>query len=1044
MSYTEEGLNAARWCWKCLWQGPDQGSYAKVRLLDALQLSKQEGGLSGWLFTSLTDGTVKSKARQNWTSAKVTARCSGGTRTEEDGSTTTLMKAHVGLASNGAMQWRDLTSNAVLNLVTGGADGAIVCLAPVTGSHSFAEVVFEREAGAPAAKVTTFTMYNGSTLIEENHRKGLNYPTHSKVAGVPVPKEGERGKEEPTGGLPQHKLVCLSKEIVQQTKVFILDLVKQLESRGRVRLTRLSVVVLLEANPLDDEKVVWLHHCREASFNFRGSGGGGGGGGGDEEQNRQERQERRSNAGMSDLTHRTDASQAGAPRMSRCLGDFCAYDETDGSGGDGGRGGSSVADDSGDLKTEVRKALRRHHPDDKVAAELAQAQEAQAEEMKRMGARGDEGDEAATSTAAAQPATRTVPFKAIALARHEMSNFELEGRSTYDKSCMGAWTEELFYWWSRHGRAHSKVGGGALPASSAHFIGQSIAGVRPSSGDERVAMAERKFQANNGLDAASLASASKAAKAKTEAEAAAWQGQGQGHGGGRRPSHSSASLAHSTDDSHLLSASHGLGGSSGGGGGGSETGEANEILFDLQENHFTGYSKRSMGQVSWFYSGAKVCERCYSVYRDLDRRREASQLALLRKQRKAAQAGLNETLQGKEIERRIFEQRRFASRMSRNLRPAVGGEDEAKGLASHQHHGSSSSSVLVGAPKGVLPPLPWQLRDEQKRAEYESGSFGPAFVRNIRTKAQQMAALVQQDRLMERVRAKNRHLGAGGARLGGQLDQDSLSLAEEEASLAPDFDWRQVTGADRLEEQRRDQARQQAAQRKVIGGLGENRPKPKSKDFDPERLMHGWQRDMEKWREHLRAEHGENYNHTGLAAQNEAGRSLKEKNRAVHEQRTQRLAEKGLSSHHNNHHQATAFAPPGGGGGGAHTHFAMGGSTISQLTLDQSMYDPRDGALQGQGSVDSLSGLDDDEWIRRVIGKPKNAIDVAPKPARTVSFGPNAPNVSTKADFTLQVDKGQSHIHSHRAGVQLEDDDEDDDEDDEGEGIGWSPFVIPG
>jgi hypothetical protein len=891
--------------------------------------------------------------------------------------------------------------------------------------------VYEREPSAPAAKVTTFTMYNGSTLIEENHRKGLNYPAHSKVAGVPVPKEGERGKEEATGGLPQHKLVCLSKEIAQQTKVFILDLVKQLESRGRVRLSRLSVVVVLEANPLDDEKTVWLHHCRVASFNFRG---GVGGVGGEEEQQRQERHERRSNTGVSDITHRTDASQAGAPRFSRCLGDFCAYDEMGDSGGDGGRSAASVADESGDLKTEVRRALRRHHPDDKASAELAQAQKATIEEIRRMGARGDEDDEAATSTAAAsQPATRTVPFKAIALARHEMSSFEHEGRTTYDKSCMGAWTEGLFYWWSRHGRALSKVGGGALPASSAHFIGQSLAGVRPSSGDGRVAVAERKFQANNGLDAASLMSASKAAKAKTDAEAAAWLGGGGGGGGGRGASlSSSASLAHSADDSQLLSASHGLGG-----GGGSETGEANEILFDLQENHFTGYSKRSMGQVSWFYSGAKVCDRCYSVYRDLDRRREASQLALLRRQRKAAQVGLNETLQGKEIERRIFEQRRFASRMSRNLRPAAGGEDEANKTRSSQHN-HPGGGVLVGAPKGVLPPLPWQLRDEQKRAEYESGSFGPAFVRNIRTKAQQMAALVQQDRLLERVRAKNRQHIGGAARLGGQLDQDSLSLAEEEATLAPDFDWRQVTGADRLEEQRREQTRQQAAQRKVLGGLGENRPKPKSKDFDPDRLKHGWQRDMEKLRENLRAEHGENYNHTGLAAQNEAGRTLREKNRLVQEQRTQRLAEKGLASHH----QAADFAS--GGGGGLHNQLAMGGSTISQLTLDQSMYDPRDGAVQGQGSVDSLSGLADDEWIRRVIGKPKNAIDVAPKPTRTVSFGPNASNVaSNKADFTLQVDNGQSQIRSHRAGVQLEDDDDDDDDDDEGEGIGWSPFVIP-
>ena len=1078
--YTQTGVEAALWAWGLLWQ-PEQSSYARVRLLDALLLSRSEG-LQGWLFTSLTDGSVKSKSRQNWTLDQVVSRCSAGTRqNDSDGSLTTLFKAHVGIVGKGqgSGKWKDVSAGMLQDLLRGGADGAIVSFAHLAGSASFVEVQYD--ASAPAAKFTTHTLYSGSTLIEENHRKGMNYPLHSKVVGVPIPRPGDKAEAVEEGGLPSHRQVCLSKEISSCTKAFVTDLVKQLEARGRLRITKMAVVLVLEANPLDDERAAWLHHVKETSFLFRGGGGGGGGVGmgadlGDEDSRqelttqKQNRLERRSNA-VSDLTHRSDALSAagrGAPRVCKCQGDFCLYDEDAKDRRDTGG-----ADDSGDLKTEVAKARRRHHPDEKASAALAKAQEDKLEEEKRADAGGFfAGEEAATSgvggvSGAGGAATRTVPFKAIALARDDMHTFASEGRQNYDKMTMGAWPEGVFYWWLREGgKGSGKVGGGALPASSAHFIGQSIAGLRPSSGDDRVAMAERKFQAANGLDAASLA-----AVAKQHQQ--------------RRPSlgtSSFAGLSGSKDDSsaglHALSRNGpSLLSSSDNATATSSTAEANDILYDLQENHYTGYKTRSAGQISWFYSGAKVCERCFSIYRDMERRRVGTQQALLKKQRAAATAGQNEVLAGKEIERRIFEQRKFASRMSKNLRPTAGGEDvrfnamlRSTGPRDSSSSMATRSSTLGAYAPKVLPPLPWQLRDHQKRQEYEdNGNYGPAFVRNIRTKAQQMAALVQQDRMMERVR-KNKLAAGQAGKLGGQLDEDSLLDGGESQSLAPDFDWRRVTGTDEREKVERETAlARAAAQRKVTGGLGENRPKPKSKDFDPERLMHGWQRDMEKWRESLRDEHKENY--TGLAAPTDAGKALREKTKKIKSERERRLAAGGIRGAGAGAGAAGEFEEDDdyddeGGYGGRNYAGLQQGSTVSQLTMDPSMYQ----AMQGPPSVDSLSALDDDQWIRRVIGRPDvlglsgsgnnkpgaaggggggsksvsfQGAELAGKPTPAPAPVPYQHQAkANKSDFTLRVSGGQAVVSR----VQLEDDEDegdDDDDDDEGEGIGWSPFVIP-
>ena len=90
------------------------------------------------------------------------------------------------------------------------------------------------------------------------------------------------------------------------------------------------------------------------------------------------------------------------------------------------------------------------------------------------------------------------------------------------------------------------------------------------------------------------------------------------------------------------------------------------IQYDLHDKRFSGHTRRSVGQMSWYYSSTNVCQRCYFIYRDIDRRRSALQKRSLRAMRKhmALVSGKSSQEYEKEIEKKIFEQRKFATRLS--------------------------------------------------------------------------------------------------------------------------------------------------------------------------------------------------------------------------------------------------------------------------------------------------------------------------------------------------------------------------------------------
>ena len=73
-------------------------------------------------------------------------------------------------------------------------------------------------------------------------------------------------------------------------------------------------------------------------------------------------------------------------------------------------------------------------------------------------------------------------------------------------------------------------------------------------------------------------------------------------------------------------------------GGGSSIASAmsKAIPYDLVENSFASNKRKNLGEVSWYYSDARVCEKCYRCYSDLDQRRKQVEHKLLELRRAAS------------------------------------------------------------------------------------------------------------------------------------------------------------------------------------------------------------------------------------------------------------------------------------------------------------------------------------------------------------------------------------------------------------------------
>ena len=189
-----------------------------------------------------------------------------------------------------------------------------------------------------------------------------------------------------------------------------------------------------------------------------------------------------------------------------------------------------------------------------------------------------------------------------------------------------------------------------------------------------------------------------------------------------------------------------------------------------------------IGYLSHYYSEVVVCERCYDVYRQLDylrgnkqRQWKQENKAIKEKELYDAQGVDNYAEYARDVEKRIFNQRKFVSRLNKPKKVIVeedpddydfpkeqsiagssvytgGGLATNGSIASIQPEGSyfpyhsyfeqeaeadkkrkKDKKGISGASKGILPPLPWQLgNDANEQAEYVNTRANKnKFVKNI-------------------------------------------------------------------------------------------------------------------------------------------------------------------------------------------------------------------------------------------------------------------------------------------------------------------------
>ena len=505
--------------------------------------------------------------------------------------------------------------------------------------------------------------------------------------------------------------------------------------------------------------------------------------------------------------------QASFHRLHKCQGDFCQYNEEEEQHQVTMEGydGANIIEASKKARLQFRKVtggdtkkLSEEVSDPNTFSSLDKVDLAEREEgLDGVTIGGgatknkDEYDENIPQALKKTSQSRFVPYKSIALARQDMADLEAAQETSFVHSPV-PWTELLYHWYWRSGRSIiQKKGSISVPISAGHKIGVAMITNRHNN----IVKKDDKINMGNdiGMD-----------------------------------SH------HHGIDTNLHTPIDDL-----------PQGLLKKPMFKKDDDSTTTNEAdpQKVGQFSWYYSDARVCEHCYKVYKDLDRRRVEKQTTLLKAQKKALEA--NEIERGKELEKRMFNQRKLASRLAKPIVKKVSSEPSINIYAEpsaitdpfgdgsiSQIHYNQTRKALVGIPKGFLPPLPWNLTNPEQREYYQNA--GSTFVKSIKSKADDLRELTKHEQKMKELQHMRKKM------LGGMLDEESAVLDDSSAVILERDEveeWNKATG------RYRDPNSNEVVHQRPPKG---NKKEVKTVDprtFDTARLMHPWQRDLNKLRE---------------------------------------------------------------------------------------------------------------------------------------------------------------------------------------------------
>lgn len=770
------GIDAAIWTWKNLWK--KDSTHVKHDILDVIM--RDDGKkISGWIFTS-TDGSIKSKSNFRWNNASIIERC-----TKDDGKT---ISAHEYVQRG----WRSLELNGIDFVHTNSP--AVIVLGRINNPVFYIEQTYSLDPGDIVAKHVT---------------NRLCYDTIKGTGTLPV----IGGNLPPlSDDLPTHRLRNKDKSLNRLAETKMKEFVHLLENRARVNVRKLVCVFLVEIERAPSEYSsnnmrLWLHHVSSINADKKGSAG---------ELDTKEKTggkgswELRSEASAT-ITPTTISGQARGAMM-RCNGDFCSFVEDE---------EAALYDaDEGSVTDEAKRALRRHR---RLSDDEANGVE---------GTLGSPDEKSAlhrstSSNVLIGSQAFKVPQKIIVLVRNDMQLLEdaIQG-DALDPSMSDSvpWPHLVQHWWWRIGKAvyEGKSKRIIIPQSSGHQINNAI--YNPSTDSVQ----------DSKEDAVLLDPRARLARIASNLSEAS------------SPQLTSENLSGLQKQEKLTS----NGGNS----------------FDLDRSVSTRETDSKLGDLSWYYSEANVCERCYQVYRDIERKRKLNirQKAInayvnpydtmyqsLPDQAKTALSAVPLTERDRYLEARkqnVLRRQKYSNnRLAQAKLDGNSQEDSAYSVADMStidtrdpncHHRKKFTSP-AGAPKGVIPPTPWNLQDESVASEY--AVMGSTFIKNIRNKAHAISMQVQDIHRQQEIEL-NKKFGI-------------------ENTVDNDFKWEAMTGkASRKGQPNAAREIGPNPLHKSMSAGEVSRKKKKvmvkavTKQFDPNRLMHQWQRDMQAEREHRRQE----------------------------------------------------------------------------------------------------------------------------------------------------------------------------------------------
>ena len=689
------GIEASYLVWDRIWK-KDSQHHTEMNILDTVQLSS-EGTVIGWLFTS-SNGTVKSRRKENWHVSTIAERCN---RFEND-----VIAHHY---NTNTKKWNYVRNSEQLTqaITTKGNDRAALLIHPQLSKTS--------------------TLMEVECTLHTKHGS-MELPSFTNAWLSALAGRGATGSHD---SLPTQSIVSKDKDANNLSRDFILSIMKLLETSLKVKVTQIRAVVVCEnvaassravagsnsfGGVLDSEaRIVRLHHVSSVTYRqtatpaFAAS----------------------CNDSFSDMnTSVPDLSQSladsllpgKASRVDCCHGDFCQY-VVAGDPSDGVAAGLDLDDDFNDapfsVQSEARKAVSRHRPIKKNdpfeprAQEDEDGQDSTADKMDLYPGQTDHLIASAQQqkglAAAASSSSASVNASSVSLL--------LSGGSSTAGGMSSVGGETL----------RSKQPLGSLRALKSKLLGEQVKRTekRLKVMAKSIALARQEMEEIEQHDLDSLNRASEPhspslklgrtspSKTKTAPSTA---GGTKGNATkvwpasltkwwlsvGRNMPKNSLSVMVPSSSAHCIGQTV-LGGKAN-----STTafedlptaGMSAKRLSALQasqEVNLDDVEQANSLYFGWYYNPVRVCERCHKVYTELDRQRRVRFKHLMRKQRQQLDKEDDENQKWREVEKRIFKQRQFVSRLATLDTASTASHRAERGLYEGGHSLAFDSMAEGGA-----------------------------------------------------------------------------------------------------------------------------------------------------------------------------------------------------------------------------------------------------------------------------------------------------------------------------------------------------------